>query len=79
VGECRPQVVPPRWERSKNEVRRCQIVIDPGQDNLEVGACVAIHVGLNDGISTILEPSDAVGDDTRILTAERKCLVSAPA
>jgi len=41
-------------------------VIDPGQDNLEVGACVAIHVGLNYGISTILEPSDAVGDDTPI-------------
>jgi hypothetical protein len=50
--------------RSKNEVRRREIVTDPRQDNLEVGACVAIHVGLNDGISTILEPSDAVGDDT---------------
>ena len=35
--------------------------------------------GLNDGISTILEPSDAVGDDTRILTAERRRLVSARA
>ena len=50
--------------RSKNEVRRREIVTDPRQDNLEVGACVAIHVCLNDGISTILEPSDAVGDDT---------------
>jgi hypothetical protein len=30
--------------RSKNEVRRCEIVTDPRQDNLEVGACVAIHV-----------------------------------
>jgi hypothetical protein len=79
VGECRPQVVPPRWERSKNEVHRCQIVIDLRQDYLEVSVCVAIHVGLDNGISLALESSDAVSDGTCTLAAERKRLVSATA
>jgi hypothetical protein len=55
----------------------CQIVIDTRQDYLEVSVCVTIHVGLDNGIPPILEPSDPVGDDARILTTEPKCLVSA--
>ena len=76
VGGCRPQVAPRRWDDQR---RSSSLQVDPRQDYLEVGACVAFHVGLNDGISTILEPSDTVGDDTRILTTVRKCLVSATA
>ena len=53
---------------SKKEVRRCQIVIDPRQDYLEVGVCVTIHVGSDNGISPAFEPRNAIGDDTCTLT-----------
>jgi hypothetical protein len=44
-----------------------QIVTDPCKDDVEVGVRVTIHVGLDNGISPALEPSDAVGDDARML------------
>ena len=49
VGECRPQVVPPRWERSKNEVRRCQIVI--------VWVCPVVDAGA----SNVAGPAEPTG------------------
>ena len=63
--------------RLEHKIKCRQIVICAGQCDHKVGRCIAVHVCLNDGVSTVLKPRDTIGDNICVLTAEGKCLVSA--
>src|SRR5262245_20097879 len=49
--------------------------VGSGQNQDQISGAIAIHVGLDDRVSTAFEPSYALGLDVRVVTAEVERLV----
>jgi hypothetical protein len=50
-------------------------VVDARQNDLDIGRCISVNVGLDDGVSTAFMPGNGVRDDVRVFAPEYESLI----